>query len=333
MGPDDFLSKRFITNRCTRIAICTVYSFKQLLRGLRHPKQGLRELNKLYWTRGYRRQYNPVGADIFEEDWDNLIILDGCRYDSLKDQRAAYDLNGDFQSRTSRGSATREFLRGCFDGKQLKDVVYVTASTMLYQESVFQANVDVELHAVMDVWEDGIEYGEDGVPPKQVARRAREAAEMYPNKRLIIHFVQPHAPYLGDLGRELFPDFTPNPLSERFRGLIDTPEEDLWAVYRENLNLALDQVENLVQDLLGKTVISADHGMLLGERERPIPIRSYGHPSSIYVEELVKVPWLILEGETRKRIREGTAEDTYAMKRSEELDERAREHLRQMGYL
>lgn len=310
-----------------------MYSPEQLLRGIRSPHQALRELNKLFWTRGYRRDYNPDGVDFVEEDWDNLLILDGCRYDAFEERLPEYDLEGDLQRRTSRGSATWEFLRGNFHGKRLDDVVYVTASTILYQGSVFRDDIEVELHDVVDVWTSGIEYGEDGTPPWNVAQQARTANEEYPNKRLVIHFVQPHAPYLGELGREEFPDFRPNPLSERFRGLIDTPEETLRAVYRENLALVLEEVEDLVPELTGKTVITADHGMLLGEREKPFPIKSFGHPGNIYVDKMVTVPWFVIEGERRKRIVAGSAGDEYAKKRTDQLDEKARDHLEQMGYL
>jgi hypothetical protein len=220
-------------------------------------------------------------------------------------------------------------LRGNFDGKVLDDVVYVTASTMLYQENVFRDAVDVELHDVVDVWSGDIEYGEDGDSPTAVAKQAREAAERYPNKRLLVHFVQPHAPYIGERGRREFPDYRPNPLSERFRGEIDTPDARLRSIYRE----VLEEVETLLPDLEGKTVISSDHGMLLGEREHPIPIRSYGHPPRMYVEEMVKVPWFVHDGETRKRIVAGEAGEQYAKKRDEDLDDQARDHLAQLGYL
>lgn len=310
-----------------------MYSPAQLLRGISNHRAGLRELNKLYWSRGRRRAFNAGGTDFIEEDWDNLLILDGCRHDALAEQLDDYDLGGSLQSRISPGSSTREFLAGCLDGKQLDDVVYVTASTMLYQESVFRERIDVELHDVVDVWEEGIEYGEDGVMPETVARRAREAHERYPNKRLVVHFVQPHAPYLGERGRELFPEFAPNPLSERFRGVRDTDDNTLWTVYRENLDLVLEEVDDLLPELTGRTVVTADHGMLIGERERPIPVRSYGHPGSIYVEELVRVPWLVVDDGRRKEVFGGSVADNYARKRDDELDERAREHLAQMGYL
>lgn len=310
-----------------------MYSLSQLQRGLSNPRVGLRELNRLYWDRAGRREYNPEGVDVFREDWDNLVILDGCRYDYFADAVEEYDIDGELRPAVSRGSATKEFLRGNFHGKDLRDVVYVTASTMLYQENVFRNSVDVDLHATVDVWENNIDYGLDGVHPASVVESAREAAEEFPRKRLLIHVVQPHAPYIGPLGRELFPDLAPNPLSERFRGLRDVSDEEFRAVYRENLELALDEVVPLLSDLPGRSVVTADHGMLLGERERPIPIRSYGHPSRLYVDEMVRVPWFVVDSDDRKRIVPEAPQNSYERKRDDDLDDQAREHLRSMGYL
>lgn len=310
-----------------------MYSLDQLRTGLANPRVAVRELNGVFWDRGGRRAYNPAGVDIFAEDWDNLLILDGCRYDALAAVVDDYDVDGELDSRISRGSATAEWLRGNFDGKTLDDVVYVTGSTMLYQENVFRETVDVELHDVIDVWSGDIQYGEDGVSPTAVAERAREAAAEYPHKRLLVHFVQPHAPYIGERGREEFPDYRPNPLSERFRGVIDTDAATLRELYYENLAVVLEEVEELLDDLEGKTVITADHGMLLGERERPIPIKSFGHPPRLYVEEMVTVPWFVAEAETRRRIVAGEVTRGYEAKRDDELDDQAREHLAQLGYL
>jgi len=41
---------------------------------------------------------------------------------------------------------------------------------------------------------------------------------------------------------------------------------------------------------------------MLGERLFPVPVRGYGHPSSTYVPELVKVPWHIINAEHRRTI-------------------------------
>lgn len=310
-----------------------MYSLDQLRQGVANPRAAFRELNRLYWTRLGNRDYNTDGTDFFEEDWDNLLILDGCRYDTFADVGRAFDLEGTLDSRESRGSATAEFLRGNLDGRDLTDTVYVTGSTIFYQENVWRERLDAEFHDVIDVWGDSIDYGDDGVPPEPVAEAAREAAAEYPNKRLLVHFVQPHAPYLGEQGKRAFPDYRPNPLADKFLGRIDASEDLLRAVYRENLELVLDEVEDLLPDLPGKSVVTADHGMLLGEREFPIPIRSYGHPERVYTDEMVEVPWFVTQQGERKEIVAEASTSAYHQKQTAEVDEQAREHLKQMGYL
>jgi hypothetical protein len=72
------------------------------------------------------------GIDIFEQDWDNLLLLDVCRYDAFE------ELNGiveDLRPVTSRVSATPEFLRGNLRGRELHDTVYVTANPMLHRHA------------------------------------------------------------------------------------------------------------------------------------------------------------------------------------------------------
>ncbi|MFC7082362.1 hypothetical protein [Halorussus caseinilyticus] len=190
-----------------------MYSLEQLRQGVENPRAALRELNRLYWTRLGGRDYNTGGTALFEEDWDNCLILDGCRYDTFADVGREFDLDGTLDSRESRGSATAEF------------------------------------HEVVDVWGDAIDYGDDGVPPEPLAEAARDAAVEYPDKRLLVHFVQPHAPYLGERGRAAFPDYRSNPLADKFLGRIDAPERLLRTVYRENLELVLSEVEGLLPDL------------------------------------------------------------------------------------
>ncbi|WP_276279640.1 hypothetical protein [Halorussus caseinilyticus] len=274
-----------------------MYSLEQLRQGVENPRAALRELNRLYWTRLGGRDYNTGGTALFEEDWDNCLILDGCRYDTFADVGREFDLDGTLDSRESRGSATAEF------------------------------------HEVVDVWGDAIDYGDDGVPPEPLAEAARDAAVEYPDKRLLVHFVQPHAPYLGERGRAAFPDYRSNPLADKFLGRIDAPERLLRTVYRENLELVLSEVEGLLPDLPGKTAVTADHGMLLGEREFPVPIRGYGHPERVYTDEMVEVPWFVAHNGARKNLVAEPSVGAYGEKQTAAVDEQAREHLEQMGYL
>ncbi|MFB6102263.1 MAG: hypothetical protein ABEJ73_06815 [Haloplanus sp.] len=278
-------------------------------------------LNRLYYAARNPDGYNADGIDVFEEDWDNLLILDACRYDSFAERST---LDGTLESRTSRGSATREWVRANFTNRQLHDVVYVSANPN-YRKVADEIGADV--HAYVDVWQDDNLVGEGNtiVPPATVTKHALAAADEYPNKRLLVHYVQPHYPFIGPTGEEHFdPTATLKQVSREY----DVTGELLARAYRENVELALEAAGRLLQSLSGKTVVSSDHGELLGERLFPIPLRAYGHPAGVYVDELVEVPWHVHERGDRKRIVAETPSER------DEVDERElEEQLRNLGYV
>jgi hypothetical protein len=278
-------------------------------------------LNRLYYAARNPDGYNADGIDVFAEDWDNLLVLDACRYDYFAEQST---LDGSLESRTSRASATREWVHANFIDRQLHDVVYVSANPNYRKVA---DDIGAEVHAYVDVWRDDTLVGEDNtiVPPETVTEHALDAAEQYPNKRLLVHYVQPHYPFIGPTGEEHFdPTATLKEVSREY----DVTSDLLAQAYRENVELALDEADRLLQSLSGKTVVSSDHGELLGERLFPIPLRAYGHPMGIYMEELVKVPWLVHESGDRKEI---VAE--APTERDEVDDDALEEQLRNLGYV
>lgn len=281
-----------------------MYSLSQLKRGLDSPHLLVREANRLVHTRGNRR-HNDRGIDIFAEDWDNLAILDACRYDMFRDQ---HDLPGRLESRISRGAHTSEFLDANVAGRDLRDTVYVTASPMYYRK---REELDAQFHDVVNVWKEGGWHDEyRTVMPETVVEYAERAAERYPDKRLLVHFLQPHYPFVGETGREHFDlDDLAFEWDAAFGDEFEFSDEVLWRAFRENLDEALPHVERLMHALPGKTVVSADHGQMIGDRSRPIPNREYGHPPGIYTSELTKVPWLVFENGPRKTIHHGAASD------------------------
>lgn len=273
-----------------------MYSFRDIVKGLKKPQLALRELNRLYYTKG-RKTYNKNGVDIFEEEWDNFVILDAARYDMFESQ---VDIEGDLQSRISRGSSTVEFLRGNFDGRELKDTIYVTANPQLEWN---RDQIRVEFFKVENLWNRD-EYWDDEystVRPEKVTERALELAEKYPDKRLIVHYMQPHYPFLPSNSE----DVEEMKLSDHFwhmkmRGKSDTDKEQIWEMYRGNLDVAVPEVKRLLGGIKGLTVVTSDHGNFVGENSSPIPVREWGHPIGIYDETLVKVPWLVIEGDRRE---------------------------------
>ncbi|HET7324157.1 MAG TPA: hypothetical protein VFJ06_07490, partial [Halococcus sp.] len=227
--------------------------------------------------------------------------------------------------RISRGSTSPEFVRGNFGGKRLHDVVYVTANDW-YAKT--KDDINAEIHALDFVDRDLFDGRTSH--PKTVAAAAREAAEAHPDKRLVVHFMQPHHPFLGPTGErfDIGDDhFFQGRLGDTIRE-TDVTHEDVMQAYRENLDIVLAEVEPLLDDLQGKTVVSADHGELLGDRERPIPIRTYRHPEGVYVDGLVKVPWHSYQnGERREIVAEPPVRET-----DEHDTEMIEKRLQQLGY-
>lgn len=109
-------------------------------------------------------------------------------------------------------------------------------------------------------------------------------------------------------------------------GLTELNENEVWDLYAENLRVALDSVAGLLEEPTGKTVITADHGNLVGDRLWPVPVRGYGHPPNVYVDELLTVPWMVVDGERRTIQTEPPID-------SERLPEnKIEERLRALGY-
>jgi len=277
-----------------------------------------------------RLQGPKEGVNVLDEDWDNLIVLDACRYDVFE---AVSDLPGELQKRTSQASVTWSFLEQNFAGRSLHDTVYVAAN------AVVGTNADrLNVYKLVGLWSE-IQQGDhdDIVNPEEVVEASLELADEYPDKRLIIHLLQPHTPFLLR-NEEQIPSESPYRDYKAARtGNIS--EDEICAVYQENTANVIDHVADLVDHLNGKTVVTADHGELLGEGVGPLteilhprwPVTErrnfdYGHYSHVRKPELVEVPWLVVESETR---RETVAETPVGVEmESQDLEK----HLEALGY-
>lgn len=307
-----------------------MYSAAQLRRGIRSPNLFLREVNRLYHRRLNAREYNTGGIDIFREYWDNLIVLDACRFDMFEQQSS---VDGTLEARYSRGSSTREWLTANFTDRTLHDTVYVTANPQLYRHREL---LNVSFHHVDHVWQtNGWDDRYQTVLPETTTEHALEAAERYPNKRLLIHYIQPHYPFLSVEGGQPFdnsqlflrPD-QPSSWNQIMTGELNASREEIWAAYRRTLEVTLPHVNRLIDTLGGKTVVTADHGNMVGERARPLPIAEWGHPRGVYTDELVKIPWCTVDGERREIVAEEptTSEQSVA-------DDVVSERLAKLGYV
>lgn len=259
---------------------------------------------------------SKMGLTVMNQDWDNLLILDACRYDAFKNE---YKSHGELQMTQSLGTSSWEFMRKNFVGNKFHNTIYVTANPYT---SKLDNDVFYRVYPLFQTcWDEELRT----VPPDVAAKRARQALTNHPNKRLIVHFMQPHTPFIGELGEKIphredtstadrmerSPDDTRDIWTNLQYGLVNIEIETVWEAYVENLQIVLEEVEELIEDIDGKTVITADHGELFGERLFPIPVRGYGHPEGIHVSKLKEIPWLEIKTEPRREITEGEPKEFH----------------------
>lgn len=283
--------------------------------GIRHA---LSEIRKNYsslnwWKRrvfvpyvlGTASRFHPrypgyeEGVSVMEEDWDNLIVLDACRSDTFE-KVADLDRFSNFSTRISLGSHSSEWTRRNFQGKEFGDTVYVSANphTSLIAGDSF--------HHIDELWETDFDEELGQVPAEAVHDAAIEASETFDNKRLIIHFMQPHGPFIG---------------SDIDRPWAD--ENEYWDAYEDNLEYVLQYVQSIVDSIDGKTIVTADHGEVYTSGLTDF-VGIGGHEARLRLPGLVKVPWATIDGDRRK-ISNGEL--------TEASGEHIQERLKQLGYV
>ena len=216
------------------------------------------------------------------------------------------DLNGRLEYRISRGSHTVEFLLENFGKGYFPDIIYVTANP--YVDLLLKNR----FYKIISVWKDGWDEELGTVHPREVYRYALNALVKYPNKKFIMHFMQPHYPFITvkdinttgirrlreyALGGKISRSTNINIWTLVAKGKV--PLDYAIMKYKENLEIALKYVAKLINHLHGKIIVTSDHGEGFGEKIHPlIPKRIYGHVANVRIEPLVKVPWYIIEKST-----------------------------------
>lgn len=229
------------------------------------------------------------GTPIYEREWDLLVVVDACRLDLMREVAPAYEFATDVRAMRSLDSTTALWMRKNFtakDAAEMAETAYVCGNPFSAEE------LDADSFETLDeVWRDV--WAEPGtVPPEAITDRAIRVAREHSPGRLIVHYMQPHCPFLSR------PDLTRGKRRDRFGNQDwrdvweklrdgDLDRDEVWAGYRENLELALDEVGVLLRNVDAETaVVTSDHGNALGEW------LVYGHPPTMPHDCLRVVPWI-----------------------------------------
>ncbi len=322
-------------------------------------------------------------VNIMEQQWDYLIILDACRYDYMEQVWQNF-FTGKFSKKISIGSSTLEWRDKTFR-EYYSDVIYISTNPYINSLASVKGFAGKEhFYKVYDVWRDHWDRDTNAVLPGAVTKAAIDAIKQNPDKKAIIHYVQPHEPYIGP-NAPSFDFHRPQPIQARLidknsqqqrkisikdrilriisdfcyqkgitgrfslwriRKFLKMPpmshmdairrnqgKEGLRLAYKENLNIVLKHVVELVDAITGKIIITADHGELLGENGL------YSHWPGSKNKLLLEIPWLEID-KTGSKI-EGHKKEAQTVDQSDKIPSKESEEdirkeiedkLRALGY-
>lgn len=262
------------------------------------------------------RAFSPrVESRVQTDDWKYLIVLDACRFDAFQQ---CSTLPGDLQKANSYSGWTKEWAISNFSRGDWSDVVYISASPW---PSMLEKWIgEGTFFEVEDVWEYGWDEETGGCPPDAVRKAAISRIAEHPDRRAIIHFQQPHKPFMGEDRLNLEDNVGPYHALRR----REVEKSEVWEAYLSNLESALTELDALLPALDGRIVVTSDHGECFGE------FNLFGHPGAL-VPAITKVPWLVLEGKRTVDL-DKISQDRSATG-SLDTEKLRTERLRDLGYL
>ncbi|OKY77403.1 MAG: Arylsulfatase A family enzyme [Candidatus Methanohalarchaeum thermophilum] len=264
---------------------------------------------------------------MLKKEWKNLIVLDACRYDYFSEICDIKGKSKKVYSPAIKGDSapTTNWYKQIFE-RNLKDCVHISAHPRVNSKTEVDGyNASKWFGKIYDLWDSHWDEEYGTVFPEDVSDEAKKIVRERAEQKYIIHFMQPHTPYIclpppktkkkkqpksrnsifrkirnlavkhtrnyiGDMQAvKLMEIFNMPPLSPQDDALRKVGKEGVKEAYEGNLKRALQSIKPLLDHLDGKTIITADHGELLGEKGR------FGHSFKKEIKELVEVPWLEIE--------------------------------------
>lgn len=231
---------------------------------------------------------------IHNTDWDTLIILDAQRHDYFKKYNR---FKGRLLKARSRGPHTYPWLEKTFPDRY--PWLYFSAHLWVTDKVRPKKPWNAVQHfdKIIPIWEKGWNDALGTVHPDTVGKAVRDYFKENPQRKCIIHYVQPHGPWIGN-PQYKYPVFT-RAHHARYGVMADyiaqetRPDPAFFRkAYRGNVKLVLNSIRKYLKYFPGQVVISADHGELLGEGG--LYLHKVNFPP--WAHDLVTtVPWFILE--------------------------------------
>lgn len=253
----------------------------------------------------------PIGTNIFDRDWDALLILDACRVDAMYEVADEYEFIESVDAITSVGSASFEWKNNTFRNRyksEIKQTAYVTQNPLIdkvltngdytgkpampfgpsdwdvvdrddfqYLEELWRCNFDESSEWLVTNGESSVRH------PRHTTDRAIRAGREVDSERLLVHYLYPHDPYI----------FSDQNVLHNFDEAIkrgDATKNEAWEAYIDHLRIVLDEVEILLNNFDGNVVLSSDHGEAFGK------FGFWRHPPGCPLPSVRRVPWVETTG-------------------------------------
>jgi len=300
----------------------------------------------------------PIGTHVLSKDWDILVLLDACRVDAIQSLATEYDFITDINRIWSLGASSPEWMVHTFDKKysnELSTTSYLTSNAWakwIIEDQLHPNNQHLnhpglsrlrkygdwnlidpdDLNGLEYIYEYVPEeervneqYDEDGelmaggAPPHYVTDRGIAVGRKEASKRMILHYTQPHRPYLANATSEerpLYP-YEVHPFNFLYEG---GDREVVWQAYLDELRWVLNQVDVLLNNVdAEKVVISADHGEALGEYD------IFNHHTGSLHPKIRYVPWVETSAQN-------IGDYSPMVEEKKEDDSKVEDRLRALGY-
>lgn len=315
----------------------TVYDWLQNSKG-RISREGLSGLETVFYNLyigGLRRAnklYPIEGTNVYEDDWDVLIILDACRPDLFAEVDNEYQYINEWEIRNSVAPDSVGWMNNTFIeeySNEIKSTAYVSGNG--FAGKYLNPDDFMTIDVVSDyVWDVSLQT----IPPRPITDRAIATYRDQSPQRMIVHYMQPHIPFIRSVEdgyEKIFHELDGGRRNKQKKHSVDVYEFDLlrrgemefdvfWNAYTETLRAVLDEVAKLLKNIdANDVVISADHGNAVGE------FGIYAH-ERVPLPAIRKVPWC----ETSAT---NTEKYTPTTEREEEISFDLGERLKHLGYM
>ena len=133
---------------------------------------------------------------MIDKDWDILVIFDSCRYDIFSEYYKEIFPEAKLSKRDNTPfgiTSTQDWIDHTFSQKNCSDIVYVCP---IYSLKDWIKDCSSKFFKVIEVWRTHWNREMETVLPDDMTGVAMDVIEKYKEKRIIIHYMQPHHPYL-----------------------------------------------------------------------------------------------------------------------------------------